>query len=457
MGVTEQLSRFMVETKFEDIPDEALRLTKRHFLDCLGTNMAGYKSEGGRIVTEYTREIGGTPESRLVGSGLLTSAANAAFANGVMSHLLDFDDSGMSHPTVCILPVLLALGEKLKLSGKEILTAQVMGYECFGKLSYGARPYEPTLRGRGYHPTAIWGTMAAGATAAKLLKLDVTKTRMALGVAAAQAAGLMEHFGTMTKGFHAGSSARAGILAALLVEKGYEANQNIIEGHQGLYRAIVGEGNYDLDKVTENLGKSWEIVTPGLSIKRYPCCGGILRGLDAILQIVQEHDISSAQVESVEVQVYPGMRNTVRFDKPNLPTKGYEGKFSMAYNMALAIVDGKVAIDSFSEEKFNSPEMKETLNKVDVIDFPEGALTSGRRGTPVKVRMKNGQEYTNQVEHQRGNPENPLTDEELQAKYRYCAGRIPLPKDKIERSVELIQSIEELSDLTLLMDAVVEG
>lgn len=453
MGATEQLATFIVETRFEDIPQEAISLTKTFFLDCLGTTIAGYKEEPGRIVTEYTREIGGAPESRLVGSGLFTSAANAAFANGTMAHVLDFDDTGFSHPTGCILPVLLALGEKLKSSGKEILTAHVMGYECFGKLSYGARPYERTLRARGYHPSAIWGTLAAAATAAKLLKLDVSKTRMALGLAGSQATGLTENFGTMTKGSHSGNAARAGVLAALLVQKGYTASQEIIEGAHGLYHAIVGAENYDLNRVTENLGKTWEIVTPGLAIKRYPCCGGNLRALDAILEIIREHRVTFPEVESVEVEISAQRRDTLRFDKP---TTGYQGKFSMEYNMAAAILDGKVDIDTFSEAKAKSPQMREALSKVKVIVRPEWGWEIGSKRMPVKVTMKDGQVYTNEVQKQRGHPENPLTDEELRAKYRYCAGRAMLPKDKIERSIEMVKTLEDLSDIVPLMDAVTE-
>ncbi len=457
MGTTEQLSRFMVETKFEDIPKEAIRLSKRHFLDCLGVILAAYKAEGGRIVTEYTREIGGTPEARLVGSGVFTSAANAAFADGTMAHLLDFDDWSRDHVTSGILPVLLALGEKLKSSGKEVLTAQVMAYECFGKVRYGVEPYTRMLAFRGYHGTGVWGSLAAAAAAAKLLKMNVSQTQMALGLAGAQAAGLVEHFGTMGKGFHAGNAARAGVLAALLVKRGFSVSKEIIEGHQGLYNAVVGEGNYDLNKVTKNLGKTWDIVTPGLCLKRYPCCGAIHRPLDAILQIVQEHEISLPEVESVEVTVPSEVTSAVRFDEPNVPAIGYQGKFSFSYNIALILVDGKVDIDSFTDEKINSPKMREVMKKVKVICQERRLTPVGAMKMGVKVRMKNGQEYTSVVEKPKGHPENPLTDEELEAKYRYCAGRIPLPKDKIERSIKLVQDLEKLSNITQLMDAVVES
>ncbi|MBI2906617.1 MAG: MmgE/PrpD family protein [Chloroflexi bacterium] len=451
MGVTEQLAAFMVETRFEEIPGEVIGLTKKFFLDCLGTALAGSREEPGRIITEYTREIGGSPESTLVGSGFRTSAANAALANGLMAHVLDFDDSGFSHPTGCILPVLLSMGEKLRASGREVLTAHVMGYECFGKLSYCSRPYERDLRARGYHPSPLWGSMGAAAAAAKLLRLDVDRTRMALGLAGSQAAGLTENFGTMTKGFHSGNAARAGVLAALLVGKGYTASQEIIEGKHGLYHAVVGEGNYDLGRVTENLGKTWEVVTPGLSVKRYPCCAGNLRALDAVLGIVREHNVSFSDVESVEVEISAQRRDTLRFDKPAC---GFQGKFSMEYNMAAAILDGKVDIETYHDAKAHSSEMKEALSKVRVIVRTDWAWDVGKRRSPVKVRMRDGREFLNEVEKPRGHPENPLTDEELHAKFRYCAGRAGLSEDKTEGTIELVQRLETLGDITSIMESV---
>jgi len=439
---------FFVETKFSDIPEEAISLSKRFFLDCLGTTIAGYEEKAGRIITKFIEEIGGTQESRLVGSGFLTSSINAAFANGTMAHVLDFDDTGFSHPTACILPVLLALGDKSGLPGDEILTAQVVGYECFGKIARGARAYEPTMRRRGYHPTPIWGTMAAAAAAAKLLKLDEKETCMALGMAGSQAAGLVENFGTMTKGFHCGNAAHAGLLSALLVERGYEASPNVIEGDHGLYQAIVGEGNYDLTKVVGSLGENWEIVNPGLGMKRYPCCGGSLRAVDAILQIIREHRVSYDQVESVEVEMNPQLRDTLRFDHP---TRGYQGKFSIVYILAAALRDGVVDIDSFSDEKATSPEMREAMDKVNVIIRRDWASSDLRGHTPVKVKMKDGREHQNLVENYRGHPKNPLDDEEIFKKFRYCAGRT-LPKDEIEKCIALVIELEDLKDISKLMD-----
>jgi 2-methylcitrate dehydratase PrpD len=450
VSVTEQLANFLVKTRFEDIPEEARVLSKGFFLDCLGTTIAGYEEEAGRIITKFIEEMGGTPESRLVGSGLLTSSLNAALANGTMAHVLDFDDTGFSHPTACILPVLLALGDKSRLSGEEVLTAQVVGYECFGKMAYGGRAYEAILRRRGYHPTPIWGTMAAAAAAAKLLNLDKNETRMALGMAGSQAAGLVENFGTMTKGFHCGNAARAGVLSAILVERGYKASLTVIEGDHGLYQTVLGEGNYDLTKVVGNLGESWEIVSPGLGMKQYPCCGGSLRAIDAILHIIRENRVSYDQVDSVEVEMNPQLRDLLRFVRP---TVGYEAKFSLEYILAASIMDGVVNIDSFSDEKVNSKEMREAIDKVKVVVRKDWASSDWRGHTPVTVKMKDGSVNRNLVKNFRGHPKNPLENEEIFEKFRYCASRT-LPKEKIETCITLVMELEDIKDISNLMDAV---
>ena len=165
---------------------------------------------------------------------------------------------------------------------------------------------------------------------------------------------------------------------------------------------------------------------------------------------MHEHNISYTQVEFVEVGMSLHLSHSLRFNKP---TTGYQGKFSMQYNMAAAILDGRVDIDSFGDEKANSPEMREALSKGKVTIRPEWVSDIEGRRTPVRVKMKNGQEYTSVVEKQKGHPENPLSEEELQAKYSYCAERT-LPKDKVEASIKLLQSLEKLSNIIPLMDAV---
>ena len=450
MGATETLSTFIVDTSYNDIPEEAFRLSKRLLLDWLGASLAGSAEEASHIVTEYIREIGGTPEAGLVGSGVRTSAANAAFANGTMGHLLDYDDTGFSHPTTCIVPALLALGEGHNVPGREALTALVLAYETFEHLSVAARPYEWVLRRRGYHPTSVYGTLAAAACGAKLLGINVQQTRRAFGLAASQAGGLSQNFGTWTKGFHAGNTARAGVLAAILASKGYFADEEAIEGDHGFFHAIHGEGNYDISKVTESLGNPWSIVSPGLTIKGYPCCGGNLRALDAALDIVHYNQLRYEDIESLVVECHPDLLDTLRFRKPTI---AFNGKFSLDYNMAAAIVFGRVDIDTFRQEVAEDPRMREAMEKkVQVLEHPEWTRAETAQGNPVTITTKDGRRFTRTVAHPKGHPQNPLSQEELREKFCYCAGRVPLPGGQVERLIELVENLEMVDDISQVVE-----
>ena len=176
----------------------------------------------------------------------MTSAAQAAWANGALAHLLDFDDTGFSHPTACLLPAGLAVAELVDASGEELLTALVLGYEVFERIAASARPFEPALRERGWHPTSLWGCPAAAATAGRLLGLDAAQLRVAMAIAASNGSGVTQQFGTWAKGVNAGNAARAGVVAALLAREGFFADDAGVGGRYGLLSAVVGPGAADL-------------------------------------------------------------------------------------------------------------------------------------------------------------------------------------------------------------------
>lgn len=449
MGATETLSRFIVNTNYHDITSEAFRLSKRLVLDWLGTSLAGYAEEAGQMVTEYVRETGGTPESTLIGSGCKSSAANTAFANGTMGHLLDYDDMGFSHPTTCILPALLALGERQGSCGKDVLTALVLGYETFEHLSVAARPYESSVRQRGYHPTALYGTLAAAAASAKLLGLDVQKTRRALGLAGSQASGLSQNFGTWTKGMHGGNAARAGVMSALLAAKGYYADEEIIEGGHGFFHAIHIEGNYDIAKVTENLGNPWCIVSPGLSIKGYPCCGGNHRPLDAALGIIHDNGLTYDDIDSLVVDCQPALLDLLRFVQPTI---AFNGKFSLDYNMAAAMVYGKVNIETFRQEVCDDPRMRQAMaEKIHFVEHPEWTHDEIAQGTPVTITTKDGRTLRRTVAQQKGHPQNPLSQDEVRDKFRYCCDHAPLESNQIKQLIDRVENLEQVDDISPVM------
>jgi 2-methylcitrate dehydratase PrpD len=449
MGATTVLSGFASGTRCADISAEAIAATKRHILDCTGVGLAATVEPAGRIVLEVTREQGGTPQARVFGSTLRVSAWSAAWANGSLAHLLDYDDTGFSHPTACILPAALALAEQAGATGADLAAAVCVGLEVFERLSLSGRQHEPELRRRGFHPTSLYGCSAAAAAAGNIVRLDPGQMAVAIGLAAANAGGLTQHFGTWGKGIHAGNAARAGVTSVLLAGKGYFADSDGIDGDYGFFSAFHGTGNYDLGKVAEGLGKHWSIVDPGLTIKRYPCCGGNLRALDAARALIEEHGIRFDDVVRLEVDVHPDLLNTVRFHRP---TQGFRGKFSLDYVLAVMLLDGRVDLDSFSDEYCNSPRLRASLDRVRINTHPEWPDDAvSRRKSPVTIVMRDGRRLARAVEAVRGSPGNPMTRDELLAKYRGCASRV-LEPGRLERSIAALENLEKVATATELLD-----
>jgi 2-methylcitrate dehydratase PrpD len=450
MRATTVLSEFASKTRIADLSDEALAATKRHILDCSGVGLAATVEPAGRIVLDVTRHQGGAPQARVLGSNIHTSAISAAWANGSLSHLLDYDDTGFSHPTACILPAALALGEEADATGAALVTAVCVGLEVFERLASSGRKHDPELRRRGFHPTSVYGCAAAAAAAGNIVGLNPGQMAVAIGLAAANAGGLTQHFGTWGKGIHAGNTARAGVTSVLLAQKNYFADPDVIEGEYGFFSAFHGAGNYDLTNMAVGLGKHWSIVDPGLTIKRYPCCGGNLRALDAARGLIEEHRIKFDDAVKLEVDVHPDLLNTVRFHKP---TEGFRGKFSIDYVLAAMLLDGRVDLDSFSDEYCNAPRMRASLDKVQVnahAEWPDDA--THRRKAPVTITMKDGRKLTNMVEKVRGSPGNPMTRDEFLGKYRGCASRV-LSGERLEKSIATLENLDKVPTVRALMDA----
>ncbi len=450
MAATAVLSRFASEIRIGDISAAAVAATKRHILDCTGVALAATAEPAGRIVLDVTSEQGGAPQARVLGSTLRTGTVAAAWANGALAHLLDFDDTGFSHPTACILPAALAMAERPGVTGGDLVAAVCVGLEVFERLSLSGRQYEPELRRRGFHPTSLYGCSAAAAAAGNLVGLNAGQMGVALGLAAANAGGLTQHFGTWGKGIHAGNAARAGVTSVLLAAKDYVADPAGIEGEYGFFSAFHGPGNFDLGKVDVGLGQHWAIVDPGLTVKRYPCCGGNLRALDAAQALVVEHDIRIDDVARLEVDVHPDLLCIVRFHKP---TDGFRGKFSLDYVLAAMLLDRRVDLDSFTDAYCTAPRMRQALEKVQVNAHPEWpADDTSRRRSPVTIRMQDGRTFTRTVDKVRGSPGNPMTRDELLDKYRGCASRV-LTGERLERSIAALEDLDRLPAATELMDA----
>jgi len=450
MGATAVLSEFASTIRLSDISAQAVAATKRHILDCAGVALAAAVEPAGRIILDITRQQGGAPQARVLGSSLRTSTISAAWANGALAHLLDYDDTGFSHPTACILPGALAMAEESNVSGGDLVAAVCAGLEVFERMSLSGRQHEPELRRRGFHPTSLYGCSAAAAAAGNIVRLNPTQMAVAIGLAAANAGGLTQHFGTWGKGIHAGNAARAGVTSVLLAQRDYVADTTGIEGDYGFFSAFHGVGNYDLGKVAHGLGSHWSIVDPGLTIKNYPCCGGNLRALDAAQALLREHEIRFDDVARLTVDVHPDLLHIVRFHKP---TQGFRGKFSIDYVLAAMLLDGRVDLDSFTDDYCNAPRMRASLDKVQVnahAEWPNDQAS--RRNSPVTITMHDGRTFTRTVDKVRGSPGNPMTRDELVGKYRGCASRV-LNAERLEHSITALEALDKVPAATDLMDA----
>jgi 2-methylcitrate dehydratase PrpD len=449
MGATAVLSEFASKTRIAQLSDAAVAATKRHILDCAGVMLAATIEPAGRIVLEVTREQAGAPQARVLGTNLRTSAISAAWANGCLGHLLDYDDTGFSHPTACILPAALAMAEEAGATGADLVTAVCVGLEVFERMSLSGREHEATLRRNGFHPTSLYGCSAAAAAAGSIVKLNPKQMGVAIGLAAANAGGLTQHFGTWGKGIHAGNPARAGVTSVLLAKKDYFADPEGLEGDHGFFSAFHGPGNYDLGKVPEGLGTHWSIVDPGLTIKRYPCCGATLRALDAAEALIIENGVKFDDAAKLEVDIHPEVLFTVRFHKP---TVGFRGKFSLDYVLAAMLLDGRVGLDSFSDEYCNSPRMRASLDKVQINQHPEWSNDrESRRSSPITITMKDGRKLSKTVNKVRGSPGNPMTRDELLEKYRGCATRV-FTGERLERSIAALENLDKLATAKEVID-----
>ena len=446
MKVTEPLAGWIASTRFEDVPPEGIAIVKRSLLDWIGCALAGSTREAARIITDHTREQGGMPQARLIASGVRTTSINAAFANGVLGHLEDFDDSG-AHPASYLTPTVLALGEELHLSGREILVGWAAGYEISARIGAGLRP------DRAFHTTAIYGAMGAAAAAGKLMALDKHRIRMALGIAASEAAGVMRNFGTMTKAFHPGNAARSGVVAAKLAARGYLADPDIIEARYG-YADCFGGEKCSLPAMTQSLGDASLLVSKPPAIKAWPTCSSNHQALTAIMKLLQEHAIHADDI--VRIEHYgpnaPGTGSLQHREARN----GLEAKFCLEYNIAAAFIDRKVDLATFTDEHVRRGDLQAFMKKVHRYQDPEAALHSARTqaGLDVarlRVVMKDGTLHDMKL-----GPRLTLTGQDVVEKFRGNAGLI-LDREAVERVVNLVQGLEGLAETVELMDAISGG
>src|SRR4029434_9365400 len=454
MGATEKIAGFIVDTGYEDIPRDAVEKAKRTALDCLGAALAAAVEPVSQPITGYVTKLGGPSQAYVFGAGLKVSVQDAAMANGVIAHALDYDDCGVKigHPSVLVLPAVLSLGEHLGASGQDILTAYILGLEVEGKLALHADC--KLMQARLNHQT-WYGSIGAAAACAKLLRLDVAKTRMALGIGANFACGLSANHGSLAGAMAAGNACRNGVTAALMAQEGITANPNIIETKNGFYDTLARREHSDAHGMADRLGKPVYIESPGISLKMYPSCYHTHRALDGVFQLLDEHHLNDKNIAAVNVGTSERALRVLAFSEPATP---FQAKFSMPHCIAAAVVDHAVTLETFTDRKLNDRNIVEARQKVQ-LSFPNVPIWPGLAdvgpdtefvGNPVTIRTTDGRSLSARVDIPRGDASLPLTDDELLEKFQDCA-RAQLSQGGIERSVGLVRDFENVGDVGVLM------
>lgn len=443
-GATEKLARFVVDTRYDDLAPEVVAAAKIGILDGIANMLAGATQPLAAIVGGYLKQLGGNPQSAVVGHDFRTSAPAAAFANGIFLHCLDYEIQGqpVAHGTSNILPSALALGEIGGAPGARLIEAYVIGWEIHARLRRASTRCDT----QGYHPPGLLGPLAAAAASAKMLGLDAAKVRMALGIAASHTGGLTVNTGTMVKSTHPGTAAREGVEAAMLAQAGFISRDGVLEVKQGFVDTVLGP-EFDWDELTRDLGTSFALVNPGFNIKRYPAQIFMQWAIEAALMLRQRHEFRPEDVNYLELEV-PGAH--VRSGHEGTASSGLDGKFDITYCGAVAVADGRVDIDSFSDATRFSPHVESLLQKVRVKRNPEIPRNPRDTWAAARVELKDGRVISETCRHYRGSIANPMDREERLAKLRDCAKRSLAPAD-IERVVAMAETLETLPDVRPLM------
>lgn len=461
-GLTRASVEFVEKVRYTDIPDEGLHLAKRCLLDGLGVMLAGSEQPIMGPLGRFIASQGGPGQSRLLGDvSRSVPAPRAGLWHGTAGHAMDWDDTQLAegpgrpygllmHPTVPPLASALAVSDLVasetggKVDGKAFMTAFSAGFEVACKIAEAINPDHYML---GFHTSGTIGTFASVATAGKLLNLDEKTLAQAIGIAASMASGIRAGFGTMTKPMHVGRAAENGITAALLAREGFTGNEEGLDGKWG-YLAVAGRGG-DASLVRDRMGKPFSMVSPGVSIKPYP--SGVLThpSMDAMLFLLQEHDMKPEEIESVTLHAGWNVLGPIRY---RIARSELEGKFSFAFLLAAIILRRKAGKAEFTDEFVLSFECQAMQERIETNHAPDiDAMGWDRIRSRIEVVTKDGRRLERWAdEAYRGSPHNPLSDREVEEKFESCAEGL-LDARRTRALMDRVWSLEEAGDAAELL------
>ena len=448
---TAAMAEMVVSLEARQLPETSVDLITRAFVDSLGCGIVGSLQPEGQIARDWIESMGGTPESTLIGAGgARVAAAQAAFVNGIASHALDYDDfvlRRMLHPSVLFVPTVLALGERTGATGIDAIVAYAAGYEVATRV---ARSLNPDHYQRGWHSTSTIGGLGTAAAAARMLGLDADGVARAVAIAASSAGGLRDNFGTMVKPFHAGNAAFHGVASAELAARGFSASRSILDGERSYPEVFRNNETSTLSPDDFRLDEL-EIVGSGITFKRYTCCGALHAALDALLELVAEHDLQPEQVARIRCAVHPRTPEILIHHHATTPE---QGRFSVEYSLAVALTDRDAGVPQYTEERIADPAVQELSDRVEVVvdellagdEMTETAISN----SIVTVELTDGEVLEHRVE-----PHLPMSWDEIERKFRGSASLV-LDADSAEEALattRTLPQLERVSDLARLFSA----
>jgi len=451
--LTETFARLVTGTRFGDVPAAGVAKAKDCILDCLGVAIAGSAESIREPVMRYIEAVGGAADATLVGLGGKTAVTNAALANGVFGHVLDYDDTNqifIGHGSVVIVPAILALAEKLGSSGEDILTAYMVGTEVQWKLGEALVDCGDHYA-KGWHSTGTIGAFGATAAATKLLGLSEDESAHAFGIAASEVGGFQEQFGTHCKPFHAGRANEVGVRAALLAKGGFTSARSAFEGKVGWLKLVAEK--YDLSKI-DGFGKPWGILEEtfgrGMNLKAHPVCASALGAVEGMQALIAAHGFTAADVDTIECGVRPHSLNILMYHEPRT---GLQAKFSAEYWPAITLLRGRLGLREITDEVVSQAEVQALIRKVKV--YPDPSITVSTARVNIKVTLRDGRTVSEAYFPAKGATDNPFTREELVDKFNECAEWGGVSALKAARAVEIVSTLERAKGVAALMDSVV--
>jgi len=449
MGETKALIARCREIRCDTFSEDVVDRTKNLFMDFVGVAARGMLEASSAAMNRVVQGLDHSPDAMpVLGANFCAHPVNAALAVGTAAHGIELDDvinESSLHPAVAVMPAALSAAFLAGCSGRRLIEGIVTGYEVMSRLGIALHPTDHYARG--FHPTGTCGTMGAAIAAAKILELPQAAMTHALGIAGSQAAGSMEFLadGSMTKRLHPGWAAHAGVMAALLAREGFTGPQTIIEGRFGFLHAH--SSGFKKEKILDDWGQPYQVMRS--SIKPHACCRYMQGPIDALIQIMQQHALTENNIRKVIVGVLQtGFPIVVDPWETKLnPRTVVDAQFSMPFGAAVAMVHGRAFLDQFTLENVTSKKIRDGMGKINCVSDPDLETEFPKKWKArVTVETTSGQRFTQSIEYPKGDPENPLTQDELEGKFRVLTKPV-YSKEKADAIIEDIRNLDRCQDL----------